>query len=42
MSEIENGSDQPAPKPGKGWLFKVATWAVTLFCFYLVYNKLNF
>ena len=39
MSEIENGSDQPAPKPGKGWLFKVATWAVTLFCFYLVYPR---
>ena len=39
MSEIEHGSDQPAPKPGKGWLFKVATWAVTLFCFYLVYTR---
>ena len=39
MSEIEHGSDQPALKTGKGWLFKVATWAVTLFCFYLVYSR---
>ena len=39
MSELENDSDQPASKSGKGWIFKAATWAVTLFCFYLVYTR---
>ena len=39
MSEHKNGLDQPAPKSGKGWIFKAATWAVTLFCFYLVYTR---
>ena len=39
MSEHKNGLDQPAPRSGKGWIFKAATWAVTLFCFYLVYTR---
>ena len=37
----ENSAATPAEnkKSGKGLLFKVATWAVTIFCFYLVFSR---
>lgn len=37
----ENSAATPAEnkKSGKGLLFKVATWALTIFCFYLVFSR---
>lgn len=37
-AEQQAGQDQPKKSH---WLFKVATWALTLFCFYLVFTRIE-
>ncbi len=39
MSDVTGRTAGEKPKTGLGWLFKVGTWALTLLCFYLVFNR---
>ena len=39
MSENSAATSAENKKSGKGLLFKVATWALTVFCFYLVFSR---
>lgn len=39
MTESVEGQEEKKPTSGLGWLFKIITWAVTIFCFYLVFMR---
>ena len=39
MAEDSPSTDLAEPKSGLSWLFKAATWAITLSCFYLVFMR---
>ena len=39
MQEENNAGIESTPGKSKSILFKVATWAITCFCFYLVLSK---
>ena len=39
MAKDSQSAEQDKPKSGLSWLFKVATWLITLSCFYLVYMR---
>ena len=34
MSKSTDDSNEPQPKSAVNWLFKVATWLITVLCFY--------
>ena len=39
MSDVTERTAGEKSKTGLSWLFKVGTWALTLLCFYLVFNR---
>ena len=39
MSKSTDDSNGLQPKSAVNWLFKVATWLITVLCFYLVFSR---